>query len=213
MQTVLAPGGRFILGHINNSAALIDVSNRDNVRIFEKYPYPMFYQRQISAKAAKNRYLWCYSTGGKGVIEDFGPDGSFATPVSRLWLGGSIPCHSSGITADGDQFFVSCQGAIYLVDPSDENICTRLFKERGTYKIAYPTPLDTGAPEIIGDYLFLCDRLRGFIRIYKWESADHSIPPTHIKTAKIKGYPTLPVMIDKRVYIPLGYAGILAFDL
>ena len=213
VQLVLSPGAKYALCHTSNSAVLVDLRDEDNVCIYETYPYSMFYQHQISFAAAQNRYLWCYSTiSSQGVVIDFGENGSFDEPKTTLWNDCNVGFNTGGITVDGD-YFLACSGLrYYLVDPSDEGIYEVKFRDEGSYIYRSGTIIG-GAPTVIGNYLFVRNRINGSFAVYQWASDDHTKMPTLILEMDTRGSTANPIMIGNRVYIPLGYEGLLAFDM
>ena len=213
VQLVLSPGAKFALCHTSNSAVLVDLRDHNNVSIYETYPYSMFYQHQISFSSAQNRYLWCYSTiSNQGVMIDFGENGAYDAPVARLWNDCSVGFNTGGICVDGD-YFLACSGLrYYLVDPSDESIYSVKFRDAGSYVYRSNTIIG-GAPTVIGNYLFVRNRINGSFAVYEWESDDHTKMPELLFEIDTRGSTANPIMIGSRVYIPLGYEGLLAFDL
>ena len=66
---------------------------------------------------------------------------------------------------------------------------------------------------MIQNYLFVRNRINGSFAVYQWASDDHTVMPKLLFELDTRGSTANPIMVGNRVYIPLGYEGLLAFDM
>ena len=115
----------------------------------------------------------------------------------------------SGLCADGDNAIVTSGKTIYRFNPG--------ILDTGKTIKAQVTPLATytnmgQAPVVIGDYMFVIHRHKGNFRILKM-SADRTTAETIKINDGMRANPSMAISDGERYYLPLGYSGIVSFDI
>ena len=168
--------------------------------------FSMVYQNQMSIGCIDNRYLMMSTSMKDVLLCDFGPNGSYTEPTMTQWV---EKFSVSGLCADGENVILSSDKKIYRFNPGVLDT-TKTISEQITPLADYTNMGQ--APTVIGDYMFVIHHHKGYSRILKL-SEDR----TNAATIKINDgmHANLGMAIydGERYYLPLGYAGIVSFDM
>ena len=142
------------------------------------------------------------------MLCDFGENGCYEKPIITQWTDTTLP--ASGLCADGDNVIVGGGGKkIYRFNPADWDT-TKPFTDQ--FEV-YANYTNMGqCPVVIGDYMFVMHRAKGNSRILKM-SEDRTTATTVKVNDGIHANPGMPVYDGERYYLPLGFAGIVSFDM
>ena len=206
VQLQLSPDARYALVHTANTSALIDLRDKTNPKIhFRNTSFNMVYQYQMSIDCIDNRYLMISSSKKQLQLFDFGPDGSFETPVVYEWKDNSMGI--SGICADGKYVIMSSGKKVFRFDLADHDRTSTL----GSQFTSVQYTDMSQCPVIIGDYMFVGLRYKGTFNILKL-SEDRKTATTY-KKLTLHANHGIVVSDGERYYLPLGYGGIVSFTL
>ncbi|MBR3965650.1 MAG: leucine-rich repeat protein [Clostridia bacterium] len=210
----VSPGAKFILAQKGSASSLIDIRNlNDIIKVSGYRELTMVYQHQISDRAVDNRYLIvAAATGNPSALIDFGENGSYDTPIVTYWVSGIE--QGSGITSDGERFITNANGLLAF-DPSVSGVTSSKVTSNSNPAVTRYGIKDGGVPTVCGDYLFVSFRKDGQYSIYKFAAGDHTKAPALVGKydMKNKAHPSATIVVDKRAYVALGYAGLASFDL
>jgi len=216
VEVALSPDARYALVQRMHTSRLLDVSDIENPKLYKNFSYSMVYQNQLTRNCAQNRYLMVFANGSKTVVIDFGENGSYAEPViNESWTSGIL--QQNGISADGNLMFATgSNGVVYSFDPSDEEVYTSALSNNPKVKKFTVNGLTNatwvGVPTVIGDYAFVAMRGQGDFSILKLPT-DRASAPVLLKKVTFKGNPGRPIAVGRRVYLPLGYGGLVSFEI
>lgn len=206
-QIQISPDGKFVLVQFGVVSALIDIHNIDKPILYKKFNHTMVYHRQLSAGAVANRYLYVFANEFKTVEIDFGSNGRYDIPIiDETWVSGLEQMY--GLAADGDYLVSTAKNKLYRFSPNDIDK-SKTIAQSGF--ISYDIESEFGYPTVIGDYLFISSRISKSFEIYKL--GDRTMPPVLLKKWIGRGTPELVTAMGKTVYIPLGYGGLLRFEI
>ena len=209
VQLQLSPDARYALAHIGNTAAVLDLRDKTAPKMFKiADAFTMVYQNQMSIGCIGNRYLMIYTHVKNYMLCDFGENGCYEKPIITQWTDTTLP--ASGLCADGDNVIVGGGGKkIYRFNPADWDT-TKPFTDQ--FEV-YANYTNMGqCPVVIGDYMFVMHRAKGNSRILKM-SEDRTTATTVKLNDGMHANPGMPVYDGERYYLPLGFAGIVSFDM
>ncbi len=206
VQLQLSPDARYALVHTANTSALLDLRNMQVPKVhFQNTSFNMVYQYQMSINCIDNRYLMISSSKKQLQLYDFGPDGSYETPVITEWTDSSMGV--SGLCADGSKVLLSSGKKVFYFDPA--TLDTK--KGIGAQYTSVQYTDMSQCPVVIGDYLFVGLRYNGTFNILKL-SKDRKTATTYNKLTLHANH-GVTVSDGERYYLPLGYGGIVSFEL
>ncbi|MGE9292784.1 MAG: hypothetical protein ACQKBW_04160 [Puniceicoccales bacterium] len=212
VEVALSPDARYALVQTGNVSALLDVSDVERPTLYQRFPYTMVYQNQMTRECAQDRYLMIYTPYSKTVVCDFGENGSYEKPVIHTsWVINAPKQMVGGLAADGDFVLAMVGDSVYRFNPSNEEVYKMPLGKNPELQ-SFQVKGVRGKPAVIGDYVFVADRMRGDLSILKL-AEDRSELPVLVKEATFKGNPARAIAVGDRVYLPLGYGGLASFDM
>ena len=159
----------------------------------------------MSIDCIDNRYLMISSSKKQIQLFDFGPGGSYETPVISEWKDNSMGI--SGICADGKYVIMASGKKVFRFDIADHDLASTL----GSQFTSVQYTDMSQCPVIIGDYMFVGLRYKGTFNILKL-SEDRKTATTYKKLTLHANHGVV-VSDGERYYLPLGYGGIVSFTL
>lgn len=209
-QLQLSPGAKFALAQTDVIGAIFNVTDIYNPTLYKKLNYTMVYQKQLSIGASANRYLILFANGSNTVVCDFGENGSYDEPVVDTSWATSGLGQGYGLCADGDYMFAQIGGALCWFDPSDTSLYTQSLKANPNItKYTVNGKVQQGCPTVLGDRAFVSGGRNGQLFILDITNRNSEI--TVDKSVTFKGNPGVATNVGNRVYLPLGYSGLLSF--
>lgn len=206
VQLQLSPDARYALVHTANTSALLDLRNMQTPKVyFQNTSFNMVYQYQMSIGCINNRYLMISSSKKQLQLFDFGPDGSYEIPVIKEWTESAIGV--SGLCADGSNALLSSGKKVFYFDPATLDTGKSISAQ---YTSVQYTDMSQ-CPVVIGDYIFTGLRYKGTFNILKL-SEDRK-KATTVKKLTLHANHGVTVSDGERYYLPLGYGGIVSFEL
>ena len=206
VQLQLSPDARYALVHTANTSALLDLRDMKAPKVhFQNAGFNMVYQYQMSIGCIDNRYLMISSSKKQLQLFDFGPGGSYAVPTIYEWTDSSLGI--SGICADGENIIMASGKKVFRFDISNHDRKTALASQFSSVQYTDMSQ----CPVVIGDYLFVGLRYKGTFNILKL-SEDRKTATTY-KKLTLHANHGVTVSDGERYYLPLGYGGIVSFDL
>jgi len=206
VQLQLSPDARYALVHTANTSALLDLRNMQEPKIhFQNTSFNMVYQYQMSIGCIDNRYLMMSSSKKQLQLFDFGEGGSLEVPVITEWTDSSQGV--SGLCAAGSGALLSSGKKVFYFDPATLDTGKSIGSQ---YTSVQYTDMSQ-CPVVIGDYLFTGLRYKGTFNILKL-SEDRKTATT-VKKLQLHANHGVTVFDGERYYLPLGYGGIVSFEL
>lgn len=212
--------GKFVLVHVGASNGQIIRVADSKLLISAKATSQMYHHNVTEVVAGRYMGFWGNSSSERWY--DFGENDSFDTPVRVTdSSSGYTPraAMTGGLTPYEDQVLASGNGGYYIYDPNtitaDQQKNLTMIKPVDGYGSSTKVGI-YGKTTISGNYMVSCDRVYG--RVYVTDISDINNPVrlaafgVHENTALV-GNPDIALIVDNTVYIPLGYMGIVKFDL
>lgn len=207
--------GKFVLLHVGAvTGQIVRVSDHETL-VSAKASSQMYHHNITQVVAGRYMGFWANSSAERWY--DFGENDSFDKPVRVTDASsGYTPraAQHGGIVAYGNQALAMGNGGYVLYDPN-----TITASEMAA--LTFIKPVDGygsedvvniyGKPTIAGNIMVSCDRI--YSRIYITSIADVNNPVLLASFVKGVGNPDIAKVDGNTVYIPLGYMGIVKFDL
>lgn len=207
--------GKFVLLHVGAVTGQI-VRVSDNKTVVSAKASSQMYHHNITG-LVDGRYMGFWANSSAERWYDFGENDSLDTPVRVTDASsGYTPraAQHGGIIAYGDQALAMGNGGYVLYDPN-----TITASEMAA--LTFTKPVDGygsstkvniyGKPTIAGNFMISCDRI--YSRIYITDITDIQNPVLLSSFVKNVGNPDIAKVDGNTVYIPLGYMGLVKFDL
>lgn len=171
------------------------------------------YHHTILNTLAGGRYTGIWNETGKTYWYDFGVEDDYDVPVLvSEWSSNVAAIDNGSMTADvpGYPNYIlatrniadGAAGGYSVYDPTSTNKAILTGKDNDT-------PF-SGKPVIYGNYLITGERIRGNIQIVDISNLQN---PNVIKTIPVTGNPDIPIVDEGAVLVPLGYQGLIRFNL
>jgi len=207
--------GKFVAIHVGAvTGQIIRVSDKETV-VSAKASSQMYHHNVTPL--VNDRYMGFWANSSSERWYDFGENDSLDTPVRVTdSSSGYTPraAMTGGITACGDQALATNSGGYVLYDPntvtSAEMAALTTVKPVTGYGSSTKVNI-YGKAAIGGNMMVSCDRIYG--RIYITDITNIDAPVLLNSYEGGVGNPDIAKIVDNTVYIPLGYMGIVKFDL
>ena len=171
------------------------------------------YHHTILNTLAGGRYTGIWNEGGKTYWYDFGQNDDLSVPVLvSEWSSNVAQINNGSMTAGvpGYPNYVlvtrniasGAAGGYSIYDPTSTNSSILIGKDADT-------PF-SGKPVISGTTLITGERINGRIVIVDISDLQN---PNVVKTIPVSGNPDIPIVYDDAVVVPMGYQGLIKFDL
>lgn len=205
-QVRVAPNGRYAVVHVGRTAyEILDVSDWNNIKRAkrERGWAGLVYYRQLCNGFIDGRYIcgtWC---AGRTFMSDLGGN----EPVNLPDPTGIMPdMECGGYCACGEYALLTRKGGYSFYKP---RLAGEYDSKLPVYRIQ-DGPAFRGKPAVRGNVLAACNRIDGNITVL--DIADLTTPKLMYKF-KVSGNADLPFIGDGFLLIPVGYQGLIKFDL
>lgn len=207
--------GKFVALHVGAvTGQIVRVADKETV-VSVKATSQM-YHHNVTA-LVNGRYMGFWANSSSERWYDFGENDSLDTPVRVTdSASGYTPraAMTGGITAYGDQALATNSGGYVLYDPntisSSEMAALTTIKPVNGYGSATKVNI-YGKATVSGNMMVSCDRI--YSRIYITDITNIDAPVLLASFTGSVGNPDIAKVTDGTVYIPLGYMGLVKFDL
>lgn len=207
--------GKFVAIHVGAvTGQIIRVADKETV-VSVKAASQMYHHNVTPV--VNGRYMGFWANSSSERWYDFGENDSKDVPVRVTdSSSGYTPraAMTGGITAYGDRALATNSGGYVLYDPdtisASEMAALKTIKPVDGYGSETKVNI-YGKPTICGNYMVSCDRV--YSRIYITDITNIEAPVLLHSLTEGVGNPDIAKVSDNTVYIPLGYMGIVKFDL
>ena len=212
--------GKFVMLHVGATNGQIVRVTDSQLMTTAKSASQMYHHNVTEVVAGRYMGFWANSSSERWY--DFGENDSFDTPVRVTdSSSGYTPraAMTGGITVYNGRALATNSGGYVLYDPesisSSEMAALSTIKPVDGYGSSAKVSI-YGKATISGKYMVSCDRVYG--RIYITDISDINKPVLLAaygvrENTALVGNPDIALIVDGTVYIPLGYMGIVKFDL
>ena len=207
--------GKFVLLHVGAVTGQI-VRVSDHKTVVSAKASSQMYHHNITG-LVDGRYMGFWANSSAERWYDFGENDSFDTPVRVTdSSSGYTPraAQHGGIVAYGNQALAMGNGGYVLYDPNtitaSQMAALSFIKPVDGYGATTKVNI-YGKPTIADNMMISCDRI--YSRIYITDITDINNPVLIASFVGNVGNPDIATVDGNTVYIPLGYMGIVKFDL
>lgn len=211
--------GKFVALHVGAlRGEIVDVSRETPLVMVRANTRTQAYHHNVEI-TANGRYVVFWGALGNEVWYDFGPNDSYTVPQQL-----SISPFTSRASAyggygayKGNQIILTRDNGYTYYDPTAVT-AQQVYDQIDNHKIrpvaGYGATAKTniyGRGFVYENLLISCDRIYG--RLYITDISDIDNPVLLRSWTGFKGHPDIPTVIDGVLYIPMGYDGIMVYDL